>query len=91
MRLGRLLARLWPLLGCASVLAAAPSYADSWEQAKRMHDRLTGIPASEAVLKEMKALIEQKQYTEAAYKAMENDAFYRAQLFVLKVFVRINR
>ena len=69
--------RLWPgfVLGCASVLAAASSYADSWEQAKRMHDRLTGIPASEAVLKEMKTLIDQKQYTEAAYKAMDNDAF----------------
>lgn len=80
LRQWRLRARLWQLLAWAGVLAAAPSYADSWEQAKRMHDRLTGIPASEAVLKEMKALIDQKQYTEAAYKAMDNDAFYRVTL-----------
>ncbi|HEY6528296.1 MAG TPA: hypothetical protein VIZ65_06350 [Cellvibrionaceae bacterium] len=68
------------LLGVTSSLGSALCQADSWEQAKRMHDRLTGIPASEAVLKDMKALIEQKQYKDAAYMAMDNDAFYRVTL-----------
>lgn len=72
----------WPsaLLGLVSILGSAFCQADSWEQAKRIHDRLTGIPASDAVLKEMQALVDQKQYTEAAYKAMDNDAFYRVTL-----------
>ncbi|MEY4588140.1 MAG: hypothetical protein RL497_216 [Pseudomonadota bacterium] len=70
--------RFWP--GVLLVLVSSLCQADSWEQAKRMHDRLAGVPASEAVLKEMKGLIEQNQATEAAYKAMDNDAFYRVTL-----------
>lgn len=74
--------RLWRalVLAVAGLIAADHCYADSWEQAKRMHDRLTGVPASEVVLKEMQALIAQEDFTQAAYKAMDNDAFYRVTL-----------
>lgn len=73
---------LWPrlLLGLLGVAASGLCRADSWEQAKRIHDRLTGIPASEAVLKQMKTLIDQNQPKDAAYLAMDNDAFYRVTL-----------
>lgn len=41
------------LLGAASALAGPVERA----QAKRMHDRLAGVPASEAVLDQMESLI----------------------------------
>tara|TARA_R110000868_G_scaffold176012_2_gene413308 strand:+ start:283 stop:1425 length:1143 start_codon:yes stop_codon:yes gene_type:complete len=50
------------------------------EQAKRIHDRLAGIPPSAAVLEQMAASITQGKVSQAAYLAMENPAFYSVTL-----------
>ena len=50
------------------------------EQAKVMHDRLTGVPPSEAVLLDMSADLAAGDYRSAAYTAMDNDAFYSVTL-----------
>ena len=50
-------------------------------QAKRIHDRLTGVPPSEAVLSEMEALLaDGSGGKSAADKALENPAFYNVTL-----------
>jgi len=59
------------------------SHAGTLEQAKQLHDRLTGIAASEITLLEMVALLDDNKPIEAAYKAMEIPAFYST---TLKVF-----
>lgn len=56
------------------------AYAGTLEQAKQLHDRLTGIPASESTLIEMARLLDENKSIEAAYKAMENPAFYSTTL-----------
>jgi len=50
------------------------------EQAKRMHDRLTGVPPTSAVLDSMTAKIQNGDTVGAAYEAMENPAFYNTTL-----------
>jgi len=50
------------------------------EQAKQLHDRLTGIPASQSTLLEMVTLLNDNKPIEAAYKAMETPAFYSTTL-----------
>lgn len=55
-------------------------YAGPLEQAKRMHDRLAGVPPSEDVLLQMTNFIRQNNPTAAAELAMENDHFYRTTL-----------
>jgi len=57
-----------------------PTYAGTLEQAKQLHDRLTGIPASENTLLEMVTLLDENKPVEAAYKAMETPAFYSTTL-----------
>lgn len=61
-------------------LAAATAMAGPREQAKRMHDRLTGVPPTEAVLASMAADIAGGDPIAAAEKAMENRAFYDVTL-----------
>jgi hypothetical protein len=56
------------------------SLADSREQAKRIHDRLAGVPPTEAVLADMQADIELGNPQVAAYTAMDNPAFYNVTL-----------
>ena len=56
--------------------------ASSLEQAKRLHDRITGVPPSITVLIEMSELIDQGKTTEAAEKAMESPEFYSTTLRV---------
>ena len=56
------------------------SLAGPREQAKRLHDRLAGIPPTEAVLTDMQADITAGNNIAAAYKAMNNDAFYSVTL-----------
>jgi hypothetical protein len=69
------------LIFVACLLLADNALAGSIEQAKRIHDRLTGIPPSETTLLAMKASIEATgSGLEAAEMAMENDAFYRVTL-----------
>lgn len=56
-------------------------FAGSLEQAKRIHDRITGVPPTESVLLQMNNSIEATgDGRQAAEIAMQNDAFYRVTL-----------
>ncbi|WP_298442723.1 hypothetical protein [uncultured Ferrimonas sp.] len=59
---------------------ATASLAGTLEQAKRLHDRLAGVPANEAQLTAIAALLDQNRPIEAAYLAMETPAFYSTTL-----------
>jgi hypothetical protein len=61
-------------------LAAQPAFADARSQAKRLHDRIAGVPASAAVLDDMAADIAAGRAVDAAYTAMENRSFYDVTL-----------
>lgn len=54
--------------------------ATSRAQAKRMHDRLTGVVPSAGVLDTMEALIDGNDAVGAAYEAMKNKHYYNATL-----------
>lgn len=58
------------------VLASAIASAGPLEQAKRMHDRLAGIPGSTQIIQQMAALIEQGDAQGAAQIAMQSPSFY---------------
>src|SRR5262249_20333349 len=68
-------------VACALVLLASPTEAGPTEraQAKRMHDRLAGVPPSATVLNQMEALIGTDPVA-AANVAMDNPAFYNVTL-----------
>jgi hypothetical protein len=66
------------LAGTALLPAAAQ--ADARSQAKRMHDRLAGVPPTEAVLTSMTSDIAAGRTTEAANTAMQHRAFYDVTL-----------
>lgn len=68
------------LVGCALLAAALPALAGPLEKAKRMHDRLAGVPPSPAVLAGMQTKIGNGDAIGAAYDAMDNPAFYNARL-----------
>ncbi|MDF2177865.1 hypothetical protein P2G88_06340 [Aliiglaciecola sp. CAU 1673] len=71
------------LITCLSVLlllASPCGQAGSKEQAKRMHDRLAGIPPSAQVLTQMSQLLENGDSRAAADLAMDNPAFYSITL-----------
>lgn len=71
---------------CMFLLVAFASpllQASSLEQAKRLHDRIAGVPASATTLNNMVALINNGQTIEAAYKAMENPHFYSTTVKLL--------
>jgi hypothetical protein len=68
------------LLLVATLTLSAPAKAGEKEQAKRMHDRLAGVPPSAEVLEQMASLVSQGQVNQAAYLAMENSAFYSVTL-----------
>jgi len=59
---------------CATGLSIA--VAGPREQAKRMHDRLVGVPPSSAVLDSMTTMITNGNAVGAAMEAMNNSAFY---------------
>lgn len=63
------------LAGLATTAAAGPR-----EQAKRMHDRLAGVPPTAAVLNQMEALIGTGDASGAADIAMQNPSFYKVTL-----------
>ncbi|MEW5755651.1 MAG: hypothetical protein AB1810_05050 [Pseudomonadota bacterium] len=50
------------------------------EQAKRIHDRIAGVPPTAAVLDDMEADVRAGRALDAAYTAMENSAFYNVTL-----------
>lgn len=56
------------------------SFAGPREQAKRIHDRLAGVPPSNQVLDQMEASIIAGNVEAAAYIAMDNSAFYSVTL-----------
>jgi hypothetical protein len=63
------------VLACAATATAGPR-----EQAKRMHDRLVGVPPSEAVLASMATKIAGGDAIGAAYEAMQNRHFYSSAM-----------
>ncbi|MEM7365104.1 MAG: hypothetical protein AAF525_13855, partial [Pseudomonadota bacterium] len=56
------------------------AHADSRDQAKRIHDRLAGVPPSATTLDTMADLIDDDRATEAAMMAMDHPDFYRTTL-----------
>jgi len=66
------------LLLCIALCGTAS--AGDREVAKRMHDRLTGVPPSETVLRDMELLIGADNALGAADLAMEHPAFYNTTL-----------
>ena len=65
-----------------ALLVAVPvtAQADARTQARRMHDRLAGVPPSETVLNSMAADIAAGRPADAADLAMQNPAFYSVTL-----------
>jgi hypothetical protein len=61
-------------------LGAQPAAAGPREQAKRIHDRLVGVPPSDAVLSSMETSISGGDPVAAAYTAMANPIFYQSSL-----------
>jgi len=62
------------------VCSVSPAYAGSAEQARRMHERLAGVPPSETVLTQMRNAIDSNDATGAATIAMDNVNFYNITL-----------
>lgn len=67
-------------LGLLLLAGSGTAWAGAREQARRMHDRLAGVPPSESVLADMEADIAASDARAAAYTAMENSAFYNVTL-----------
>jgi len=63
------------LIGFAMSLSAGPR-----EQAKKIHDRLVGIPPEASILDSMEEKIAQGDALSAAYEAMNNKIFYTVAL-----------
>jgi hypothetical protein len=70
--------RVTALVALAAVAASAQ--AGPREQAKRMHDRIAGVPPSAAVLDQMETEITAGRTDQAAQIAMDNPAFYSVTL-----------
>ena len=67
-------------LSALMVLASAAAGAGPREQARRIHERLAGVPPTEAVLADMQADVAASNATDAAYTAMDNSSFYSVTL-----------
>jgi hypothetical protein len=79
------IARAWrSVFAClclaGAVLPPVVAHADARSQAKRIHDRLAGVPPTEAVLTSMADDIAAGRETDAAYTAMQHRAFYDVTL-----------
>jgi len=73
----------WLALGLVAFGLVATANAGPREQAKRMHDRLTGVPPSDQVLATMEALVDPNRpgtAEQAAFIAMDNANFYNVTL-----------
>jgi len=71
------------LAGLLSAALVTVAQAGPREQAKRIHDRLAGVPPTEAVLQTMEADVDPFQNNNplaAAYTAMDNPNFYNVTL-----------
>jgi hypothetical protein len=80
---GRLVG-LATLVGLGSALLAAPAAADVYERAKRIHDRLVGVPPGDVRLQEIVDRMGAGQLEDdvvaAALYALEHPAFYSSTL-----------
>ncbi|MGI5309367.1 hypothetical protein [Rheinheimera sp. WS51] len=65
---------------CLLALSSLSLQAGSLEQAKRLHDRLAGVPADAATLSQMQQLIDAGNTKAAAELALEHPDFYRTTL-----------
>ena len=63
-----------------SILGAGSAFADARDQAKRIHDRIAGVPPDAATLDAMAADITGGNPQAAAQKAMDSSAFYTVTL-----------
>ena len=70
------------LIVCILLFFSLTAGADALErrQAKRLHDRLAGIPPEESVLDDMEAALMAGNQMAAAYIAMDDKAFYNITL-----------
>jgi len=68
------------ILSCCALASVPNASAGAREQAKRIHDRLAGVPPTEAVLLNMAADISTGDVSAAARTAMDNEAFYSVTL-----------
>lgn len=70
------------VLACAALAMLQPhlAVADARSQAKRIHDRLAGVPPTAAVLDDMAADLAAGRGMDAAETAMQNRAFYDVTL-----------
>ncbi|MGJ8680600.1 hypothetical protein [Paraglaciecola sp.] len=68
------------VLFAISFITATNLNAGSLEQAKRIHDRLAGVPATTGVLNQMSSLIENGEFSAAAEIAMDTPSFYNVTL-----------
>lgn len=68
------------LVLCSALFCAFNAQAGSLERAKRIHDRLAGVPATPAVLATMEGLVATSDDLGAAQLAMQNRAFYNVTL-----------
>jgi hypothetical protein len=68
------------ILGCAMLAIGASAVAGPREQAKRMHDRLAGVPPAASVLDAMETDISAGRELDAAFAAMEHPSFYGVTL-----------
>lgn len=64
---------------CTLVLSVQ-AFASPRDEARRIHDRLAGVPPSAATLDQMEGLVRNGDAIGAAYIAMENRAFYDVTL-----------
>ncbi len=74
--------RIFTAVVCLAIVAHGTASAGELErrQAKRIHDRLAGVPPSSTVLNDMEAAIMSGDATGAAKMAMDNSAFYNVTL-----------
>lgn len=79
-RLTRIFHHRLPLGLLVAALIAPGAQAGSREQALQIHNRIAGVPPSEAVLLQMAARIDAGQTAEAVQIAMDNEAFYSVTL-----------
>jgi hypothetical protein len=79
----QVVSKLYMTSFCLLLIVSSQVNASSLEQAKRLHDRITGVPPSIKTLIEMSILIDQGKGKDAAYIAMQSPEFYSS---TLKVF-----
>ena len=64
----------------AMLCTTQTAFADVRDQAKRIHDRIAGVPPTEAVLEQMATDIQGGDPQAAAFRAMNNPNFYNVTL-----------